>query len=229
MSRRGGGVLSSSVYDFSPRSAAGVGAPSIAEGGDDPTVASSIASRTTNATTVAGGTAATQPGFQLVAECETDNLACARACPGPLKDSFVLVGLDADRSGDTSYPATADTLEGVDYGSKSSGNSSKTWHAELWQLKRRSDENEEDYGFGVFAQKTLSFQGGSTADEDQNFFAGIGDGKGIGSIIASELALSIGGKNESPHPKEREDSPSSCLLLCTMTDTGYVMTHVRNH
>lgn len=152
------------------------------------------------------GTESKQHPCRLIGECTTPNLACARVCPAPLRNTFVTVGVD--RRNDVTMPGTA-TQEPSD-----------SWHVDLWLLKKPLSPSEEE----VFLDKTLSFEG--RADTDLDRAAAVGRSTEslqlYGNVCATELALTS--SSSSTAQSGTESSP--CLLLCSLTDAGYVLTHV---
>ena len=85
------------------------------------------------------------------------------------------------------------------------------WHADLWKLSKR-DEVE------IGLEKVMSFQGGADADKDH--MSSLGNDFRLGSLCASELAISNQGRDSTC---DEIDQP--CLLLCNLTDSGYITTH----
>lgn len=85
------------------------------------------------------------------------------------------------------------------------------WHADLWTLSK----SDVDYSI----DKIISFRGGSRADEEP--LSGFGHGIQLGTLCASELALTSQFKGTESTRETRQR-----LYLCSLTDKGYVTTHV---
>jgi hypothetical protein len=139
--------------------------------------------------------------FRLVAQCSTPNLACARVCPTLNENSFVTIGqgfLETSNSATRSNPTT--------------------WKAELWKLSDSLQLN-----------KVVSFNAGE--DANKSIMSMDKDASGVGSLIGAELAFSsIPRLVESDVDMEYtmiDKSRSRGLLLVSLTENGYVTTHVK--
>jgi hypothetical protein len=131
--------------------------------------------------------------YKVIAQCTTQNLACARVCPSPMDDCFVTVGF-----------------------SNSGGVPTKGWRAQLWKLQRNSSTTTTDP-----LQKVLSFEGGSETAALQSI---TGKDSRLQSLRAAELALSAYPTSTTHLDSLR--STESGLLLCCLTENGYITTHV---
>lgn len=154
-----------------------------------------------NASTDENSTAtATRGDCRLVAQCKPPNLACARVCPATDKDSFITVGLDLN--------------------DLSSGNKQRFgWEAQMWKITPAKEGQEE------VLKKALSFQ----FDRDENVSAALGTNGYLGSPIASELGMiSQQTYNDGENLARLDDGDAGPnLTLCTLTNAGYITTHVR--
>jgi hypothetical protein len=88
------------------------------------------------------------------------------------------------------------------------------WHADVWKLKFCSDKDDgaEDQ---ATLERTVSFQ--SNKNTEPELCSIVGNDPRLFSLRASELAIS----------SERTHGSENGLLLCSLTDNGYVLTHVR--
>ena len=145
-----------------------------------------------------------QTDYQLVAQCSRPNLACARVCASPVEGSFMAIG----------HTATDEESGG--------------WWADLYKLAPPDAErNLRSRTFGL--EKIIGFTGGSPNADNEALSSVLGSGADLGELQASELAFSsvrsrddvvTSGENE-------EDAGDMELLLCCLSDTGIVTTHVR--
>jgi hypothetical protein len=164
--------------------------------------------------------------YHLTAQCVRPNLACARVCDSPIEDTFLAVG---------HLP--------VDGGKQQEAGG---WWAELFSLSDRDDDNgkekqnEETISrattFGL--TKIAGFQGGAATNsaDKQALMSVLGGRTDLGRLQAAELAFS--GASDRPHHSQNiEDGPNNEkpeeesrndveLLLCCLSDTGVVTTHV---
>ena len=89
------------------------------------------------------------------------------------------------------------------------------WHAQLWKLKP------SEGGGDSYFDNTVSFEGDLSAFSRQ--LPTFGDNLHQGVLCASEMAIS---SSESPRGSvSDEEETRLCLLLCSLTDTGYITTH----
>jgi hypothetical protein len=142
-------------------------------------------------------------GYRLAGKCTTPNLACARVCPSPVESSIVTVGLE---------------LQGV-------GEPSPTWRADLWKLEEKDNSNESKL------VNVVSFNGG--AETDKHLASMLGKENRQGMLCASELALSSyptviehTNNEKSKGTGHGESDTEFGLLLCNLSEKGYVTTHV---
>jgi hypothetical protein len=142
-------------------------------------------------------------GFRLVGKCTSRNLACARVCPSPIENSLVTVSFHIPK-----------------------GSSAPTgWRADVWKLQFRdniTDLNDDatgtDYGSSdnTILERIVTFQGPGDTDASEGLQSVLG-GHELKSLRASELAFSsFGGKS----------SDEYSLMLCCLTENGFVTTHV---
>lgn len=168
------------------------------------------------------GSAVQPHDYQLMAQCVRPKLACARVCLSPVEDKFMAVGhLTSAKSISTSM--TPEPTGG--------------WFAELYQLSDQKGEETLNLGdrlsnrsFGI--TKVAGFQGGNaTNSEDrQTLVSVLGSQTNLGTLQAAELAFedsthtaslsSVDGK------REEDKSANTELVLCCLSDTGVITTHV---
>jgi hypothetical protein len=89
------------------------------------------------------------------------------------------------------------------------------WHADVWKLKFDSDNGKEDQ---ATLERTVSFQ--SNKSTEPELCSIVGNDARLFSLRASELAISS-------FSGERTQDKENGLVLCSLTDNGYVLTHVR--
>ena len=168
-----------------------------------------------------------QSDYHLISHCMRPNLACARVCATPIKDSFVAVG---------HVPRTLNR----DTRAQSGGG----WWAELYKLDKLepSDAGSRDGVFGL--QKVVSFQGGSM-ETDRSLTSVLGSNADFGELQAAELAFSATSSmtsNAFSPASNRPRGSEECLaddaeserqevdlLLCCLSGTGIVTTHVSSN
>jgi hypothetical protein len=144
--------------------------------------------------------------YHMKARCARPNLACARVAAAPVENSFMAIG---------HLPSDA----------RKANNSEGGWWAELFSL---GDEEEKPKGeilslkrtFGL--TKVAGFQGGtSTIGADKKALVSLlGSRTDLGRLQAAEIAFS-GVKDE-----QEEDKDEVELILCCLSETGVVTTHV---
>jgi hypothetical protein len=148
--------------------------------------------------------------YQLVAQCSRPNLACARVCASPVEGSFVAIG----------HIATDEHDEQRGGG----------WWADLYKLAPPDAErNLMSRTFGL--QKVVGFTGGSPSADNEALSSVLGSGADLGGLQAAELAFSSVRSREdavtTSGENEEQDAGGMELLLCCLSDTGIVTTHVR--
>jgi hypothetical protein len=148
--------------------------------------------------------------YHVIARYERPNLTCARLCPSPMKDSFVVVGYQ-DRK----------------------NNDGRGWWAELLRTSKddfiisSSDPSFELHGL----EQVASFFGGEAStmvDNNQTLGSVLGKSK-VGNLQAAELAISsmtdrptlIGKSTSNSEDDQKGDAE---LLLCCLSDTGILTT-----
>jgi hypothetical protein len=90
------------------------------------------------------------------------------------------------------------------------------WHAEVWKLND-SVKNGQTIGTHYGAEKLTSFR----VLHDDRSASMIGTNAALGSLRGAELALDTGSSENTGDKKDDAD-----LLLCCLSDNGYVTTHV---
>jgi hypothetical protein len=89
------------------------------------------------------------------------------------------------------------------------------WHAEVWKLN--DSKNGQTYGTHYGAEKIAAF---SVLHDDQSASM-IGTNTALGSLRGAELALDTGRCENTCDEKDDAE-----MLLCCLSDNGYVTTHV---
>lgn len=210
----------------------------------DPTVVGTT--DTTTTMPLANPNIATQrqvslPDYALIAQYSRPNLACARVCPSPLERSFVVVG-------HTTGSAIADDNILTAVGNDDKIIEGGSWWAELHQLngstpvmdtEGKSQSISDRTNFGLC--KVEEFQGGNTADSRP--LASIVNNSGDwGELQAAELAFCVSSSSAFSSIRQQqvsreehisggiddneEETNELELLLCCLSDTGIVTTHV---
>lgn len=159
-----------------------------------------------------GRSTGTITAYRLLAQCSPPyHLACPRVCPGPIENSIVTIGVSDDvrsKGGDES------------------------WRADLWKVRSSHNADVAEGGSeGTFGMEMLiSFNGGS---EGSKYISSVlGKDKSIGHLKAAELAIASFSSHSVLSPKKCESHDTAHfendvgLLLCCLTDKGYVTTHV---
>jgi hypothetical protein len=145
-----------------------------------------------------------QTDYQLVAQCSRPNLACARVCASPVEGSFMAIG----------HGATGEQGGG--------------WWADLYKLAPPDAEpNLMNRTFGL--EKVIGFTGGSPSADNEALSSVLGSGADLGELQAAELAFSSVRSREDvvTNGEHEEEAGDMELLLCCLSDTGIVTTHVR--
>lgn len=138
-------------------------------------------------------------GYQLSGVCSIPNLCCARACPDPYRDAVVTVALDE-----------SEQEEGKNNDANKGGSASSSWRAQVWRL------NPSGGAIQKAMEPISSFRGGYMADNDG--LPPLLRDVDMGSLRAAEVASVT---------RSRDSNKARHLLLCSLTDAGYVMAHVR--
>jgi hypothetical protein len=157
--------------------------------------------------------------YQMVAQYTTSNISCARACAAPVKNSLVVVGLNAR--------STADVAAGEEL--------HDGWWAEVFALKSDSPEGTSSRTtFGL--ARVARFQGGASSSyEDKKVLSNVLGNVNIGQLRASELAFSSAAASDVWRLEEGGTGhrmPDDFgvmmndveLILCCLTDTGVITT-----
>ena len=134
--------------------------------------------------------------YRQVAEISTPYLACARVCPAPFGNNVVTVGM---------IPGKA-------------GIGTTGWQAETWELTETYESSPVvgDY-YGV--EKIASF--GVLNDSETASMVGT-NAASLGSLRGAELAL----ESSQGYYQDRDEENGSDLLLCCLSDKGFVTAHV---
>lgn len=142
-----------------------------------------------------------QMQYRQIAEFSTPYLACARVCPDPFENKIVTVGMIPGRH---------------------AGIITTAWQAETWQLKKTMDDNSVD-GNHRGVDKIASF--GILNDSETASM--VGTNTATGQLRGAELALepsqALFGRQKGGKGYEGDGVD---LLLCCLSDNGYVTTHV---
>jgi len=174
----------------------------------DPTTSASHVRRPRPSTT------STRDDYTLTAQCVRPNLACARVCLAPVQNKFMAIGHLANTSESSSASFPQENANG--------------WWAELYSLSEDADETAtqvEALSIRTFGlEKMAGFKGGDAtgAADKRALVSVLGSRTKLGSLQAAELSLA-----SSPRDKGGDDNtPEVELLLCCLSDTGVVSTHV---
>jgi hypothetical protein len=95
------------------------------------------------------------------------------------------------------------------------GNLQSGWYADLWQLQKSVDE-----GTKSSLQNTLSIRGG----KEEKALEAMVNGARLGALCGAELAMAAQHTAHQAKSSAGEGSPE--LLLCCLSDGGFVTTHV---
>lgn len=190
---------------------------------DSPRHSKMIASITASTTNNSSGE------YHLKAFCARPNLACARVCSSPVENTFLAVGHCKDGSDNHNDV-------GVSQG--------RGWWAELFTLtnntKKGADAMQRSNSTLFGLERVAGFQGGAaTSSWDRKALLSILGGRvDLGRLQAAELAfsgasyrprsiLSSSDETEKPQQLQEEERNNGVdLLLCCLSDTGVVTTHV---
>lgn len=149
------------------------------------------------------GSKAVQIEYQQVAEFSTPYLACARVCPEPFQNRVVTVGMMPGKS----------------------GIGTNGWQAESWKLLEPNDHSytDEDH-YGV--EKIASF---GIMLNDSEAASMVGTSATLGSLRGAELALETP-RGDYRYRRDEEGGDAkgegTDLLLCCLSEKGYVTAHV---
>ena len=102
------------------------------------------------------------------------------------------------------------------------------WWADLYKLAPPDAErNLMSRTLGL--EKIIGFTGGSPSADNEALSSVLGSGADLGELQASELAFSSVRSREDmmTSGENEEDGGDMELLLCCLSDTGIVTTHVR--
>ena len=166
-----------------------------------------------------GKSYAVEGDYQLVAKCARPNLACARVCAFPVQNSFMAVGHIPDSD------------------SEAGG-----WWAELYKLPINDDTLQEQFRMPnaetVGVEKVIAFRGGSmSSDKSLTSLLGRGSRSDWGELQAAELAFASSHRNfsrprgltnttDDGTTEDTDEDKEMNLVLCCLSDTGIVTTHV---
>jgi hypothetical protein len=92
------------------------------------------------------------------------------------------------------------------------------WRTSLWKLSLSKGEHAESM------QSITSFYGGTLADE--SLFSSMGSRLHLGQLLACELAVSSYRTQLTKPDVASRDKITYGLLLCSLTEAGFIMTHV---
>ena len=135
---------------------------------------------------------------RLVAECSTPNLACARVCPFPIKDTIVTFG----------YPMSSEDKPG-----------SSIWLADVWNIDDRGSNTIPDRLSSVVGRVDSSIwgqQGLSTEKQKHNVLHGV-DLAYLSTVVE---------RPPEDHTND-SDGPLNILgiTVCSLVDNGLVVNH----
>jgi hypothetical protein len=181
------------------------------------------ASRPSSIATHHGG-----PDYHVIAKCSRSNLACARVCTAPVRNSLVVVGY-------------AEGQQSLDGDGNVTGAPQTGWWAELLTLRPPALVSDEGGGeeqrppdsrqnFGL--TRVAKFDGGvGSANADTKSFLTVLGNTQVGRLQAAELAFSVARTSPAARADygtdtaERSNGSGVELLLCSLTDTGVLTTH----
>lgn len=160
-------------------------------------------SPTTSPKTSIASNKSAQIQYHQVADFSTPYLACARVCPEPFGERIVTVGMIPGKRGD------------VD----------SAWQAQAWKLQEGVEKHSFDGDYrGV--EMVASFEILANDGETSSM---LGTNAKIGQLRGAELALEASRVNNRFRKDGDEDISERDgldLLLCCLSDEGYVTTHV---
>lgn len=135
--------------------------------------------------------------YTMLSLLGSQEVYCARVCPGPFSDAIVTVGPSTSkpcRSFESTTPATSTKMHHPD-----------GWQAELWKIHPRHSDHAKRLGM---------FSAGDSDDGDLTEI--FGPNHDLGSLIGAELAV-----GSSPFSANRSE-----LQLCSLTSNGHLTTFV---
>jgi hypothetical protein len=150
--------------------------------------------------------------YSLTAQCIRPNLACARVCPSPTEHKFMALGHFSTLESPNSA-LSSEKLEG--------------WWAELYKVEDEADDSlnnnlDERFSIRTFGlKKEAGFHGGeATSNTDKAILvSALGSRTKLGGLQAAEVSLASAG--------ELSDENHVEMILCCLSDSGVVSTHVR--
>jgi hypothetical protein len=157
--------------------------------------------------------------YALTAQCVRPNLACARVCIPPINDKFLAVG-------HLTMPTSATSSD--------QHNLVNGWWAELYSLSEETDDADNPIlnnalsirSFGL--EKVAGFQGGNATNtvDKKTLMSVLGSRTELGGLQAAELSLTGIARDTSKGGEDENKDDDLELLLCCLSDTGVVSTHV---
>ena len=151
--------------------------------------------------------------YRLMGQCTTPNLACARVCPSPITNTIVTVRFN-------------DLTEGVN-------SLTMNWRTDVWRLAfadtavsndttelmlcDSNDNDDDDYGLAT--DSTLEHITTFNGPSDDDNFESVLVGKELMALRAAELTLL-------PSSEKHQKDEIDLLLLCCLTENGFLTTHV---
>jgi hypothetical protein len=174
-------------------------------------------------------TYSSKQGWDLLAELKVPNLACARVCA---EDTVVTVAASPQESSSVSQQQQQQSPF-------------SSWIVDLWKvLEPPSDaaNTEQENNTRMTTKRLVSFEAGH--DAGQKISSMLGTKTRLGRLCASELALSTvprllqhapaandgsgedGGDYSQQVEKQNRDNNEPGVLLLSLTDTGFLTTHV---
>ena len=135
--------------------------------------------------------------YHILAKCSRPNLSCARVCPAPIENHFMVMGQNSREQGG--------------------------WWSELYKLGSSSQDYNIPSNAGV--EKVLGFTGGSASADNNAIGSILGNNADIGDLQAVELAFSSTNFVESIQDSENDEHKDIELLVCCLSDSGIFTTH----
>ena len=152
-----------------------------------------------------------EPEYRLMGQCTTPNLACARVCPLPITNTIVTISFNNQNTDINASQWRSDVwrFEFID--------SSASKEVTDLALCDSNDHEDDDYGLTLEAslERIATFNGPS----DEKNFESILVGKTLMPLRAAELTLL--------HSRRKYQSSKNELVLCCLTENGFLTTHVR--